>query len=368
MQNNNKTIYLHIGLPKTGTSSIQSFLFHNREELATSGLFYPIIEANTKEQNTSCANIRQILYKDMDKNKGIDPVFHGKNTLSMDLYKERFDKYFLNQIQGHDTILFSEEIMSGLPSSHYFVSMLKDYGYEVKVIAYVRPAAEWVAARWSEEVLNGVAYPLEKYVEVIPCLEEVKRLIFFSSFIGEENVIVKPYESCQWKNSSLIADFLDIFSINLSSEHKIVEPLHKTAGRNTTEIMRLMGHLGGLSISKQNKLLNLMKNQITEDRKIVETLSDNEIFEITNKVNLYYNRLAEMKDKKCFFVNEYPSCYESDREDYEMINLNAEQANIFTHAINEVRKDKTSLIESLIMQNQKLTDELMSLKGSAKIG
>ncbi len=363
MKNNNKTIYLHIGLPKTGTTSIQSFLYHNREELSTSGLFYPIIEESMKEKNASCANLRPILYKDMDKTKGIDPVFHRKNTLSMDLYKERFDAYFLNQIQEHENIVFSEEIMSGLPSSHYFVSMLKDYGYEVKVIAYVRPAAEWVAARWAEEVLNGVAYPLQTYINALPCLEEVKRIHFYSTFLGKENVIIKAYESCQWKNNSLIADFLDIFSIELSSKHKIVEPLHKTAGRNTTEIIRIMGHLGSISQEKQNKSLNLMKNQNTEDRKIIETLSDDEIFEITNKVNVYYNGLAEIYDKKCFFVNEYPSCYESQREEYEIITFNAEQANNFTNAIDEVRKDKTLFIDSLIMKNQQLTEEINNLKG-----
>ncbi len=368
MKNTNKTIYLHIGLPKTGTTSIQNFLFHNKEELSASGLYYPTIEVNNKENSILCANLRQILYKDMDKNKGIDPVFLNKNTLSMDLYKERFDTYFMPQIKEHDNILFSEEILSSIASSHYFVSMLKDYGFDVKIIAYVRPAAEWVASRWSEQVKNGMAYKLDSYIKAIPCLEEVRRLLFFSSFIGRENIIIKPYEKCQWKNNSLIADFLDIFSIELSSQHRIVEPLHKTAGRNTTELMRLMGNLGSFDLNRQSKFLNLMKNQEAEDRKIIETLTDDEITEITRKVNVYYNRLAKINDKNCFFVNEYPACYGIERPEYEMINLNAEQVNIFTNAINQVRDEKTHYLENLIMQNQELTNELKKLKTESQLG
>jgi len=36
-----KTVYLHIGLHKTGTSTIQFFLANNREKLAELGYLYP---------------------------------------------------------------------------------------------------------------------------------------------------------------------------------------------------------------------------------------------------------------------------------------------------------------------------------------
>ncbi len=36
------TVYLHIGIPKTGTTSIQSFLFNNRDQLLEAGILYPL--------------------------------------------------------------------------------------------------------------------------------------------------------------------------------------------------------------------------------------------------------------------------------------------------------------------------------------
>lgn len=39
------TIYLHIGMPKTGSTSLQKFLFTNREKLLRQGYLYPVTVA-----------------------------------------------------------------------------------------------------------------------------------------------------------------------------------------------------------------------------------------------------------------------------------------------------------------------------------
>lgn len=36
------TCYVHIGLPKTGTTSIQEFLFANHAQLKQQGYLYPV--------------------------------------------------------------------------------------------------------------------------------------------------------------------------------------------------------------------------------------------------------------------------------------------------------------------------------------
>jgi hypothetical protein len=43
-----KTIYLHIGIPKTGTTAIQNFFFQKREDLKNYGLLYPNTAASGK--------------------------------------------------------------------------------------------------------------------------------------------------------------------------------------------------------------------------------------------------------------------------------------------------------------------------------
>ncbi len=41
METGSTTLYIHIGLPKTGTSAIQEFLTLNRKELLNHGILYP---------------------------------------------------------------------------------------------------------------------------------------------------------------------------------------------------------------------------------------------------------------------------------------------------------------------------------------
>lgn len=41
-----KTLYLHIGTPKTGTTSIQEFMVCSREALQKHGICYPDIQKN----------------------------------------------------------------------------------------------------------------------------------------------------------------------------------------------------------------------------------------------------------------------------------------------------------------------------------
>lgn len=43
------TCYLHIGVPKTGTTSVQNFLYTNRQVLQKQGFLYPVSALHTHQ-------------------------------------------------------------------------------------------------------------------------------------------------------------------------------------------------------------------------------------------------------------------------------------------------------------------------------
>lgn len=43
-----KTLYIHIGCPKTATTSIQYFCNENKEILSKNGVYFPILNKNIK--------------------------------------------------------------------------------------------------------------------------------------------------------------------------------------------------------------------------------------------------------------------------------------------------------------------------------
>lgn len=73
---NKKDIYLHIGLPKTGTTSIQSILFFNKNILLKNAIFYPgkfynhaniFINKKSKKIGMPIDNSNKILQKQIEK-------------------------------------------------------------------------------------------------------------------------------------------------------------------------------------------------------------------------------------------------------------------------------------------------------------
>lgn len=48
-----KTLYIHIGTPKTGTTSIQNFCGLNREKLKEQGVLYPIMNYHYERKSVN---------------------------------------------------------------------------------------------------------------------------------------------------------------------------------------------------------------------------------------------------------------------------------------------------------------------------
>lgn len=55
-----KTLYLHIGTPKTGSSAIQTFLEQNRETLRSKGIDYPGGPAKKTQFSAQSGNGRDL--------------------------------------------------------------------------------------------------------------------------------------------------------------------------------------------------------------------------------------------------------------------------------------------------------------------
>ena len=107
-----KTIYLHIGTSKTGTTSIQYFLWKNKTLLEERGILYPFIFdiGNSEPKALQGANTRPMViqdYKVVGENKivsykkefmrwNLDVTFKERYNA----YKDGFEKYFLDIINN----------------------------------------------------------------------------------------------------------------------------------------------------------------------------------------------------------------------------------------------------------------------------
>lgn len=365
-----KTIYLYIGLPKTGTTSIQYFLYENRVELAKHGISYPLMDFNAlpKKQFSSekmdtyikdlmpyidfeefsrkslvlqeKVNARLFFCQDFDYEKKILPCFLKENAQTKQSYKERFKACFLKEIEENPLphIILAEEAMSQhITTLPHFMEVLQEFGFDVKIIAYIRPATQWLASLWNQRTkISLTQMDFTSYCDKSYDFMVLNFLYFYVKILGKENVIIKPYEKIQWKNKDIIEDFLDIFPLSMPIENfQKKEKQNISPSHNTVELCRFLTRKGALTYNDhkqaREKLIQIdsqkMDTNATE-LTTVETLTDNQILEITEKTRHLYKRLASLYDKESFFIHEFPSFYGKARPLDDFITLNPQQFDI----------------------------------------
>ena len=96
-----KTLYLHIGTPKTGTTSLQHFCTENAEILQQKGYMYPLFPHKFKKTNIM-RNAFFLSYK----------AYHQDGSRNMieeeSIYRQGMD-FVLNTFRNTDNIILSDE-------------------------------------------------------------------------------------------------------------------------------------------------------------------------------------------------------------------------------------------------------------------
>lgn len=199
-------LYLHIGLPKTGTSSIQDFFAQNESLIKPAGLLYPQLG----REGTAHFDLSTALGFKLGIRYKADPKSLIK--FKADLVSE------CSKANPKSVIISSENFSLPGPTSE--VQSFFD-GFNVKIVVYLRRHDFWWESKYWQAT-RMVSNPrwargFESYVEF---LEEQKHL--GASFIrykfvvdrwaetfGPENVIVRPYEEEQTPGGS-VADILRV--------------------------------------------------------------------------------------------------------------------------------------------------------------
>lgn len=126
-----KKLFLHIGSPKTGTTSIQEYFHQNRENLKQKGIIYPgkeichhVIFFTSQRDSTSWP--RQ--YNNVDHN-----TLQNYVTNSLVNLAEDFSKDFNTYIMSTEYLFFSD-----VQAVHHTVSWLKDFFDEIEIIVFIR--------------------------------------------------------------------------------------------------------------------------------------------------------------------------------------------------------------------------------------
>lgn len=229
-----KTLYLHIGTPKTGTSTIQYFCRKNEDYLLRHGLCYPDLGFRFPGigQNRNAHFLSHKIY-DAQKNR-----LPEEETKEREAGFKKLEKLFSRQdrVVISDEHLWNEKEIDGMRLQDIRERMAKA-GVAVKVIVYLRRQEQVIQSYWAQQVKEGMQLSFSQYIQQEKYryfqLDYQKRLQVFAHALDRENIIVRCYEKGQYQGAekTILSDFLHIFDIPLSHECKDSDVLQNTSLR-----------------------------------------------------------------------------------------------------------------------------------------
>lgn len=198
-----KTIYLHIGMYKTGTSFIQKFCKNNYWQLTKHNVYYPV--TGLHHDGAHFKFYQMVTSKSIDE-KEIE-----------ELRKEI-------SVCNCDNVLISIEHLVNNCGSFEFSELLKSIfkPHRIKIIIYFRRQDKYLESLYNQEAKLWFAGSIEDYYQkIIAAKQEVcahqlnYRLIAdkLSENFGKENIIIKTFEP-QKKENWLLHSFFKPFGID----------------------------------------------------------------------------------------------------------------------------------------------------------
>lgn len=260
-----KTLYVHVGLPKTGTTSIQYFCAVNRKVLEQKNFCYPDMPfyyAN-KSHTRNGAFLESLYY---DEN-GVHQPEREKEIVQegLAMVGELFQRF--------DNVLLSDE---GLWTPAYNKRRKAIWeelraageagGYQVKIIVYLRRQDQLLESRWNQQIKGGTAngqlkkntVTWEEYIKdsskyVRLYTDYDKGLRHIENSLGRENIIVRRFDRKEFYGGSIQADFLHALGLELTDEFSLEEDFQNLNLRlqgNNLEIKRVINGIPTMTVQE----------------------------------------------------------------------------------------------------------------------
>lgn len=142
----NMKLILHVGMSKTGTTALQTFMSNNRSQLAKHGILYPSVNSSPENHNFLSLFLRQ---NDFTPRKFLS-IYHGNKELMMSDAELNWQqiKTQINKYKPSIMILSGEQIFRGFQVGDVsaFRSRLKELASDIQVVLYVRkPSAHYLS-------------------------------------------------------------------------------------------------------------------------------------------------------------------------------------------------------------------------------
>jgi hypothetical protein len=209
---------IHIGVEKTGTTSIQRFLAANRGPLRALGYWYSQSLALGNENHVKLCGLAQ------SQTPRYPTVYNMLRIVGPDGRREfdartraEFDAEIADLPDSVHTLIFSNEHlhsnMLDPGETQNLHDIVASYAPDIQVVAYLRRQDELSVSLFSTRIKGG-----ESWKNVLPAIQGPDALPYYfdydailnnyASAFGEQRITPLVFETARMKDGDLIADFL----------------------------------------------------------------------------------------------------------------------------------------------------------------
>jgi hypothetical protein len=273
-----RTLYLHVGWSKTGTSAIQKQVQNLRNTFLEKGILYPQnIQWNDYSHHPFALAFRG------------DISGYAKNI--SDLEAITILKRELNESKA-ESVLISSELSPFYFNNHNFTEFVSEYFDEVKIIFTVRRQSEFILSLFNQLIKDPNVRLADSFygltINNLPNMNYFQNIERWKNVVGEKNIIVVPY------SNNIVNDFLNKFDIIFDS--KQMNSNNSTVNESLSTRCLLMLQEQGKSLKTVREYNELKQNIILKDQAIKDIEKSVVLFSKEEQFYLdrYYTRTNQL--------------------------------------------------------------------------
>lgn len=234
------TLYLHVGFHKTGTTSIQLFLYEFRNELLKQGYLYP------EDPCPKASEFGQHLIPfSLFSNKDWVPSNYDDPERRKDCIDYAKDIYAEASLKSCHTVILSSEEFDCVSDDEisYFCSCFSDFN--IKLICFSRNTPEFLESAYKTSVVSGYRHRFEHFRENQRTRLDLSDYVgAWTRYVGKENFYLINYD-----NESVKRDVVSTFNSAVELDQDVfpnrsVDLQNRSYSAFSTEIVRCAWQTG----------------------------------------------------------------------------------------------------------------------------
>jgi len=236
-------VVLHVGMGKTGTSSLQAMLHHNRAGLVERGVLYPASPGRRRHLRLGLA------MQSEDRTPPMSLDWRRQQVSTPAELRPLFEDQLFAELAAARAprLLFSDEALFG--STDDGIRNLRDLmdriATTVRVVVYLRRQDDHLASRYQQEVkrageVRRLAARLDQ-ADFSHKYDYHARLRAWRALMHPDAIVVRAFEPERFADGSLARDFLEATGLGIRPDELDAGPVrNESVDAESVEFLRIL--------------------------------------------------------------------------------------------------------------------------------